>query len=129
MIDLDVLRSFNNIDVLGEQELSNILKTYAFYNPEIEYCQGMNFVAGFFFLFFRDETHSFKALLGLIQRFDLTKLFNQKLPILKEYFYTTDRIISMYVPDLHAHFKNETISSSLFCSAWFITLFSNSLTH
>jgi len=33
------------------------------------------------------------------------------------------------LPDLHAHFKDETISASLFSSAWFITLFSNSLTH
>jgi Rab-GTPase-TBC domain len=52
--------------------LTNILKTYAFFNPEIEYCQGMNFVAGFLFIckallfsliiVFRDEEKSFKAL-------------------------------------------------------------------
>jgi hypothetical protein len=28
-------------------ELLSLLKTYAYYNPEIEYCQGMNYVAGF----------------------------------------------------------------------------------
>ena len=65
--------------VKGEN-LSNILKTYAFYNPEIEYCQGMNFLAGFFFLYFKDEETAFKALLGLINRFELNKLFNMSLP-------------------------------------------------
>jgi hypothetical protein len=42
--------------------LTNVLKTYAFFNPEIEYCQGMNFVAGFLFLVFRNEEQTFKAL-------------------------------------------------------------------
>lgn len=42
--------------------LTNILKTYAFFNPEIEYCQGMNFIAGFLYIVFRDEENAFKAL-------------------------------------------------------------------
>jgi hypothetical protein len=89
----------------------------------------MNFLAGFFYLYFKDEEKAFKALLGLINKFELNKLFNMSLPRLKQFFYILDRLISVYLPDLHAHFKDETISSSLFCSAWFITLFSNSLTH
>jgi hypothetical protein len=42
--------------------LTNILKTYAFFNPEIEYCQGMNFIAGFLYFVFKDEETAFKAL-------------------------------------------------------------------
>ena len=45
--------------------LLNILRTYAFYNPEIEYCQGMNYVCGFLLQVFKDEEMTFKALQGL----------------------------------------------------------------
>ena len=77
--------------------LTNILKTYSFFNPEIEYCQGMNFVAGFLFIckallfsliiVFRDEEKSFKALQEIIEVNDMAELFNQELPRLKLFFY------------------------------------------
>ena len=62
VINMDVQRSFTKIKEIDPEILTNILKTYAFFNPEIEYCQGMNFVAGFLYLFFRDEETAFKAL-------------------------------------------------------------------
>lgn len=89
----------------------------------------MNFLAGFFYLYFKNEEKAFKALLGTINKFSLEELFNMNLPRLKEYFYILDRLIAIKLPDLHAHFKDENISSSLFSSPWFITLFSNTLTH
>ena len=42
----------------------------------------------------------------IISRFELTQLFDtEKSPKLKLSFYTLDRLISMLLPDLHAHFK------------------------
>lgn len=35
---------------LSHSNLSNILKSYALTNPNLNYCQGMNFMAGFLFL-------------------------------------------------------------------------------
>ena len=129
VIVLDVQRSFNNTQDISRDNLSNILKTYAFYNPDIGYCQGMNFLAGFFYFYYKNEEKAFKAMLGLIQKFDLTELFNTNLPRLKLYFYMLDRLIAIYLPDLHEHFKNEFVTSSLFSSAWFITWFWNTISH
>jgi hypothetical protein len=42
--------------------LYSILKTYAFYNPEIQYCQGMNYITGFLLQVLKDEEMAFKAL-------------------------------------------------------------------
>jgi hypothetical protein len=47
--------------------LSNILKAYALFNPEIEYCQGMNFIAGFLMMIYKDEEKTFMALNSLVQ--------------------------------------------------------------
>jgi hypothetical protein len=49
-INVDVKRSFNSMKYLKHENLSNILKTYALQNPNLNYCQGMNFSAGFLFL-------------------------------------------------------------------------------
>jgi hypothetical protein len=38
VINMDVQRSFTKMKDLDPQVLTNILKTYAFFNPEIEYC-------------------------------------------------------------------------------------------
>ena len=39
LIAMDVHRSFHNLRHIVKKEiLNNILKTYAFFNPEIEYC-------------------------------------------------------------------------------------------
>lgn len=35
---MDVQRSFTKMKVIDPVVLTNILKTYAFFNPEIEYC-------------------------------------------------------------------------------------------
>jgi len=125
---MDVQRSFHSFRHIVKPEiLKNILKTYAFFNPEIEYCQGMNFVAGFLFLVFRDEQLSFKALMRCAEIFDMSHLYKKELPKLKLFFYQLDRLIAIRMPLLHQHFKDEQISSGIFASAWFITQFTNSL--
>lgn len=128
LIAMDVQRSFHNLRHIVKPEiLNNILKTYAFFNPEIEYCQGMNFVAGFLFLVFRDEQISFKALMRVAEIFDMSLLYKKELPMLKLFFYQLDRLIAIQLPYLHQHFKDEQINSGIFASAWFITQFTNSL--
>jgi len=52
MIEVDVIRSFNLCAQLNGDLLNRILKAYAVVNMELEYCQGMNFIAGFLFLVF-----------------------------------------------------------------------------
>ena len=105
VINMDVQRSFTKTKVIEPQVLSRILKTYAFFNPEIQYCQGMNFVAGFLLLVFRDEEKVFKAMQAIVHQNDMADLFNQELPKLKLFFYQFDRLLNIQMPQLHSHFK------------------------
>lgn len=99
LIAMDVNRSFHNMRHIVKPEiLNNILKTYAFFNPEIEYCQGMNFVAGFLFLVFRNEQVTFKALTRVAEIFDMSHLYKKELPKLKLFFYQLDRLVAMKLP-------------------------------
>ena len=107
--------------------LTNILKTYAYFNPEIEYCQGMNYLAGFLLQVFKDEETAFNALQSLVDMFEMATLFDQNLPRLKLFFLQLDRMLNVIEPALYKTFKDEEVTSSYFASAWFITVFTNSL--
>ena len=50
---------------INVESLKLILKTYAYYNPGVEYCQGMNYLAGFLLSVFKVEEVAFKALHSL----------------------------------------------------------------
>ncbi len=65
----------------------------------------MNFIAGFLYLFLKDEALSFAVIRQIINFFELSTLFNTELPMLKLNFYRLDRLISILLPDLHSHFK------------------------
>ena len=127
IIDIDVARSYQGNDLMPPQILKNLLKTYAFYNEELGYCQGMNYVVGTVFLQLQDEDLTFKALVSLIDKFQMKELFISSLPKLKLFFYTLDRIVAITLPELHEKFKEVSICSGHFSSPWFITLYSSVL--
>lgn len=59
----------------------------------------------------------------VIKKYEMSLLFNTETPKLKMSFYTLDRLISILLPDLHSHLKDENINSSFYSSSFFITLF------
>jgi hypothetical protein len=65
----------------------------------------MNFIAGFLYLLFGKECLSFSVMKEIIAKYSMSQLFNTELPMLKLTFYQLDRMISIKLPDLHAHFK------------------------
>lgn len=73
----------------------------------------MNFIAGFLFLFLKDEALSFSIMKTIISKFEMFLLFNTETPKLKMSFYTLDRLISIILPDLHSHFKVSVPSNDI----------------
>jgi hypothetical protein len=128
-IEVDVARSFNHLKEVSASNLNNILKSYACVNSEVlDYCQGMNFVAGFLYVIVgRREDLAFALLKAVIARYSMHHLFDSQLPMLKLNFYQLDRLIAILLPDLHTHFKDESINSSYFSAPYFITVFTSIL--
>ena len=82
------MRSFNNLKEISQDTLKKILKTYAIVNPSLNYCQGMNFIAGFLYLSLgKEEALAFAVMREIIERYAMTHLFNTELPMLKLMFY------------------------------------------
>ena len=71
-IDVDVHRSFNNLKAIAPENLNAILKTYAIINPNLDYCQGMNFIAGFLYLLLGKESLAFAVMKEVIAKYRMS---------------------------------------------------------
>ena len=78
-------------------------------------------------MLFKEPEVVFKALVTIVQKFGIGDLFNTELPKLKTFFYQMDRLVGLVDEELQNHFKEEGLSTTLFASAWFITIFTSSL--
>jgi hypothetical protein len=56
IIAMDVQRSLHiHQSKLSSSILQSMLRIYAYFNPDVGYCQGMNYLVGYCFLFLNDE--------------------------------------------------------------------------
>jgi len=123
IIKLDVIRSFSSYSETERSSIMNILRSYSLLNSEVEYCQGMNYIAGFLYLIYKNEAIAFDMLCGLIANFKLSDLFKPGIPLLRVYFYQLNRLIAIFLPKLHSHLYKEGINATFFSSSWFLTVF------
>ena len=127
IINLDVARTYFEYDAENtRRSICNILKTLAMIKPEINYCQGMNYIASFIFNNTKDEIETFYLMLGLFSNTEYKIMFLNDLSRLKQFFYIFDRLLTLNLPEINNYLKTNTIMCNYFCSPWFITLFTNS---
>jgi len=60
----------------------------------------------------------------LMEVYDLRGHFLPEMPKLQLRLFQFDRLVEELLPVLHVHFLREGVKSSMFCSQWFLTLFS-----
>jgi len=73
--------------------------------PEVNYCQGMNHIARFFFNILEDEEVAFYIMLGIFEYTEISLIFVNDLLKLKQCFYVLDKLIKLYLPELFSCFK------------------------
>lgn len=108
---------------IGQENLFNVLKAYSLYDPQVGYCQGLPFVVAVLLLNMPDE-QAFCLLVRLMHSYDLRGHFLPEMPKLQLRLFQFDRLVEEMLPVLHVHFLRQGVKSSMFCSQWFLTLFS-----
>lgn len=108
---------------IGQENLFNVLKAYSLYDPQVGYCQGLPFVVAILLLNMPDE-EAFSLLVRLMHAYDLRGHFLPEMPKLQLRLFQFDRLIEELLPVLHVHFLRQGVKSSMFCSQWFLTMFS-----
>ncbi|XP_954951.1 uncharacterized protein TA03610 [Theileria annulata] len=124
-------RTFPELKVFNKEsqnQLHRILSAYGNYQPEIGYCQGMNFVAGLLLLVSGfNEKEAFVAFVGLMNEFKLLEFYKPSFPVIKLYTAGFENLLKRLSPQLYDHLKKEDVSVSVFLNQWFLTLFVASL--
>ena len=106
--------------------LTNILSCLSLCHPNINYSQGMNYIAYFLYEISGGEEEAFQIFNSLLSHTKYGDLFFNELSRLNKYFYVFDRLIFIYLPEISLHLKSKDLSVRYFASPWFITLFTNS---
>ena len=104
---------------------SNILKSLQLYNFESNYCQGMNYMVSYIYQNTLNEEDSFYIILSLFITKKFSSIFQKNMSKLKTYFSLMDKLIYLYLPKIHFHFKKNQIKTDFFLSPYFITLFTH----
>ena len=123
-----------NERILGS--LGRILNAYANLNPEVGYCQGMNFLVGLALrvvasagmpISWETEEEVFWLFVCLMDYDGLRDFYREGFPLLMKYTIAFYDLMKVEVPDLFEHFEKEGISPSLFLHQWYLSLFINCL--
>lgn len=123
-IDKDLARTFPDIrrftTLEGQAAMGRVLKAYAAYDPEIGYCQGMNFLAGMLILYMATESHAFGALVVLMYERGLRELYDNDMSLLQVRLW---QLAQLLPEDLLNHLEGTGCLTVLFASSWILTSF------
>jgi len=113
---------FKESNGLGQEALYKISKAYSLYDEEVNYCQGLSFLAAALLLHMPEE-QAFCVLVKIMFDYGLRDLFKLGFDALHLRFYQLERLVQDYAHELHAHFNDIGIETHMYASQWFLTLF------
>ncbi|CAB0029485.1 unnamed protein product [Trichogramma brassicae] len=108
----------------GQLALFNLLKAYSLLDHEVEYCQGLSFVAAVLLLHM-SEDQAFFLLRHLMFRRGLRKLYLPDMAALQLHLYQLSRLLHDRLPDVYSHFDKHEVSPTLYATSWLLTIFAS----
>eukprot|EP00742_Colponemidia_sp_Colp-10_P009143 GILJ01009945.1.p2 GENE.GILJ01009945.1~~GILJ01009945.1.p2 ORF type:complete len:469 (+),score=63.12 GILJ01009945.1:2087-3493(+) len=129
-IDMDVERTFPGHRLFkteaGTEPLRRVLRAFVLYNPNIGYCQSMNFIVGVLLLFMTEE-EAFWTLIALIEHILPADYYHGSLVGAHTDQHTLRHLLSQKMPKLFHHIEGSHIQLPLLTFQWFVCLFVNAL--
>lgn len=131
-IKIDLMRTmpthkdFQNLEKGKIPVLHRILRAYLLHNPEIGYCQGMNFMVGFALLYL-DEEGSFWLLVAVMEIFFSSHHYNMYLSGTQANQKVMDEIARQELPGMLERLDKLFCELSPVTFNWFMTIFIDSM--
>jgi hypothetical protein len=108
----------------GQTSLRNILRSYAYFDPEVGYCQGMGYIAGIARMYM-DEESAFWVLVSLMQNFKLRGMFLHGMELTYKNFYIASSLLRYFEPATWKKLNDCEVSPQIYATQWFMTIYSN----
>ena len=70
------------------------------------------------------DEEAFCVFVRLMRSYNLRTIYLPEMPGLQLRLYQFDRLVEELLPVLYAHFLRQGVKSSMYCSQWFLTMFS-----
>lgn len=116
--------NMSEMGAMGQDSLFRLLSKLAGKYPNIGYCQGMNFVAGFLLLVSGgNEVEVFYMLEDLLLESKLAGLYSAGLPYLRKLQHVFKRSLSYTQPDLCEHFEKNGLPDDAWVVKWILSLY------
>eukprot|EP00210_Caulerpa_lentillifera_P008110 g7744.t1 len=126
-IEKDLDRTFPNFELFtirnGQQSMKSILHAYAAYDPEVGYCQGMNFLVGLLLFYLPQEEDAFEALVFLMHKRGFRDLYTTSMDKLHMHLWQLGQLMPK---SLTSHLESLGVLPVLFAPPWFMTCFAAS---
>lgn len=134
------LKLFSSVDGIGQRQMFDVLHAFAQYAPDIGYCQGMNFIAGFLLVQVHEDRQKdstnwlcdltveeavFWLLVGLMRapKYSMDGLFSEGLPRLFSTTYQVQKAIDRIAPSVRKHLDRYDVQMTSFLPQWLFAIF------
>eukprot|EP00617_Octactis_speculum_P007906 CAMPEP_0185775408 /NCGR_PEP_ID=MMETSP1174-20130828/81939_1 /TAXON_ID=35687 /ORGANISM="Dictyocha speculum, Strain CCMP1381" /LENGTH=228 /DNA_ID=CAMNT_0028462971 /DNA_START=131 /DNA_END=817 /DNA_ORIENTATION=- len=107
----------------GTDKLRRVLRAYALYDPQVQYCQGMGFFTAMF-LMYMEEERAFWQLVSVMR--SIRGLFMPLMADARQALSTIEDLVRKFLPKISDHFEKKEIHYSMFATHWYLTLFTSS---
>jgi Rab-GTPase-TBC domain len=122
-IEKDVNRTFPGDRTFDKQELRNVLVAYSIRNPNVGYCQGLNFVVATILSLEFSEEESFWIYVQIIEKYLPFEYFTSMSGVILDQK-IFDFLFRSKLQKICKHIESLGVESSLFTVQWFICLYS-----
>ncbi|CAJ0643845.1 959_t:CDS:10 [Entrophospora sp. SA101] len=109
----------------GQEDLHDVLKAYAHYNPSIGYCQGMGRLVGMMLMQMPVED-SFWLLVATIEKY-MVGYFTPNLTQIRINSVIFEQLLIENYPKLAQHLAENDVIPLIYVTQWFMTLFTMTL--
>lgn len=106
------------------KSLYNVLHAYAYYDKDVNYCQGMAFVAGTLLMIMSEED-AFWTMAALFRNKEIAGFYKPGMPGLVYECELFTSMLNINMPRLAKHIESFGVVSILYIVPWFIPLFTS----
>lgn len=112
----------------GQISLFSILRAYSIHDPVVSYCQGMSDLTALMMQYLEEE-EAFWLLVRFMQNsnFNMACRFQDDFMGLKRAWYVHDKLLAIYLPQLHAHLSAGNVEPAHYTIKWYLKCFLDAL--
>lgn len=111
----------------GQAALRRVLCAYSYYDREVGYCQGMNFIAAMFITIMPEE-QAFWMLVAVMNEnpCHMRGLFGKGMSETHKVLYVAEKLLHHFLPKLAKHLDKENVHVTMYATQWLLTQYTSS---